>query len=147
MKKRKTCRESHTVVRESARALEKLFSQKNSKYDDARTTKNFRPVAIGRLGCKTFAYCAAHFLFERIEGTLEQCQPEEHHRFRSKHRIEGHLLRANVVIDDKLLLAKQLWWFVNFDLCNVIFFSPAKGGPLGLGPFHRAELFDLDFRN
>jgi len=60
-----------------------------------RTTTDFRPIANIRLFYKIFAY----MILGRIEGTLETNQPEEQHGFRSKRRIEEHLLTFNLILD------------------------------------------------
>ena len=49
---------------------------------------DFRPIANLRLLYKVFAY----LILRRIEHTLDTHQPEDQHRFRSKHRLEEHLL-------------------------------------------------------
>ena len=55
----------------------------------------FRLVANFRLLYKAFAYC----ILPRIEHTLDTHQPEEQHGFRSKYRVEEHLLTANLFPD------------------------------------------------
>ena len=62
-----------------------------------RTTTDFRPIA-------SFAY----MILGRIEGTLETNQPEEQHGFRSKRRLEEHLLTFNVILDKTLEMDQPL---------------------------------------
>ena len=84
---------------------QKTMFQMLPKTKNARTTKDFRPIANIRLMYKTFAY----LILGRIEEPLEHAQPEEQHGFRTKRRIEEHLLSANMVIDKTLLGNKPLW--------------------------------------
>ena len=51
----------------------------------------------------------------RTEGTLEWNQPEERHGFRSKKRIEEHLLTLNVILDQTLAMDQPLW-IISVDL-------------------------------
>ena len=51
----------------------------------------------------------------RIEDTLETSQPEEQHGFRSKRRIEEHLLTFNVILDKTLEMDQPLW-IISLDL-------------------------------
>ena len=60
---------------------------------------------------KIFAY----MMLARVEPTLEIHQPEEQHGFRKGHRIEEHLLTANLV-EDKLLAVSAPIWIVSLDL-------------------------------
>jgi hypothetical protein len=68
------------------------------KSSRARTTNDFKPIAILRLTLKKIAY----MLLARIEPSLEACQPEERHVFRPHHRLEEHLITAGVVVDNLL---------------------------------------------
>ena len=61
----------------------------------AKSTSDFRPIAVVRLLYKTFAY----LVLGRIEATLDAGQPEEQHGFRADRRIEEHLLTTNLVLD------------------------------------------------
>ena len=54
-------------------------------------------------------------LLARVEPALEIHQPEEQHGFRKGHRIEEHLLTANLVVD-KLLAVSTPIWIVSLDL-------------------------------
>ena len=90
---------------------QKTMFQMLPKTKNARTTKDFRPIANIRLIHKTFAY----LILGRIEEPLEHAQPEEQHGFRTKRRIEEHLLSANMVID-KTLLANKPLWILSLDL-------------------------------
>ena len=76
-----------------------------------RTTTDFRPIANIRLFYKIFAY----MILGRIEDTLETSQPEEQHGFRSKKRIEEHLLTFNVILDKTLEMDQPLW-LISLDL-------------------------------
>ena len=76
-----------------------------------RTTTDFRPIANIRLFYKIFAY----MILGRIEDTLETSQPEEQHGFRSKRRIEEHLLTFNVILDKTLEMDQPLW-IISLDL-------------------------------
>ena len=69
-----------------------------AKTPSARAVTDFRPIANIRLFYKLFAY----MLLGRIEGILDEAQPEEQHGFRGGHRIEEHLLTANVFIEKSL---------------------------------------------
>ena len=60
----------------------------------ARVPADYRPIASVRLLYKIFAY----MMLARVEPALEIHQPEEQHRFRKGHRIEEHLLTANLVV-------------------------------------------------
>ena len=51
----------------------------------------------------------------RIEHTLDTYQPEEQHGFRSKYRLEEHLLTANLV-PDKATAHRIPVWLVSVDL-------------------------------
>ena len=53
----------------------------------AKTTSDFRPIAIVRLFYKVFA----SMLLARIEPLIEAGQPEEQHGFRPNRRLEEHL--------------------------------------------------------
>ena len=85
----------------------KTMFQMLPKTKNARTTTDFRPIAMVSLMYKTFAY----LILGRIEELLEHAQPEEQHGFRTNRRIEEHLLSANMVID-KTLLANRLLWIL-----------------------------------
>ena len=61
----------------------------------AKTTSDFRPIAIVRLFYKVFA----SMLLARIEPLIEAGQPEEQHGFRPNRRMEEHLVTANLVVD------------------------------------------------
>ena len=61
----------------------------------AKTTSDFRPIAIVLLFYKVFA----HMLLARIEPLIEAGQPEEQHGFRPNRRLEEHLVTANLVVD------------------------------------------------
>ena len=76
-----------------------------------RTTTDFRPIASIRLFYKIFAY----MILAQIEGTLETSQPEEQRGFRSKRRIQEHLLTFNVILD-KTLEMDQALWIISLDL-------------------------------
>ena len=76
----------------------------------ARVPADYRPIANVRLFYKIFAY----MMLARVEPALEIHQPEEQHGFRKGHRIEEHLLTANLVVD-KLLAVSTPIWIVNLD--------------------------------
>ena len=61
----------------------------------AMHASDFRPIAKLRLLYKVFAY----LILGRIEHTPDTYQPEEQHGFRSKYRLEEHLLTANLFLD------------------------------------------------
>ena len=65
------------------------------KHGRAKVPAEYRPIASIRLLYKTFAYMT----LGRVEPVLEAAQPEEQHGFRSRRRIEEHLVTANLVID------------------------------------------------
>ena len=90
---------------------QKTMFQMLPKTKNARTTKDFHPFANIRLMYQTFAY----LILGRIEEPLEDAQPEEQHGFRTKRRIEEHLLSANMVID-KTLLANKPSWILSLNL-------------------------------
>ena len=71
----------------------------------AKSTSDFRPIAVVRLLYKTFAY----LVLGRIEATLDAGQPEEPHGFRADRRIEEHLLTTNLVLDKTLSLDVPVW--------------------------------------
>ena len=75
------------------------------KTREAKSTSDFRPIAVVRLLHKTFAY----LMLGRIEATLEAGQPEEQHGFRAQRRIEDHLLTTNLVLDKTLALDVPVW--------------------------------------
>ena len=77
----------------------------------ARVPADYRPIASVRLFYKIFAY----MMLARVEPALEIHQPEEQHGFRKGHRIEEHLLTANLVVD-KLLAVSTPIWIVSLDL-------------------------------
>ena len=77
----------------------------------AKSTSDFRPIAVVRLLYKTFAY----LMLGRIEETLEAGQPEEQHGFRAQRRVEEHLLTTNLVLDKTLALDVPVW-IVSLDL-------------------------------
>ena len=70
------------------------------KTGEAKSTSDFRPIAVVRLLHKTYAY----LMLGRIEATLEAGQPEERHGFRAQRCIEEHLLTTNLVLDQTLAL-------------------------------------------
>ena len=72
---------------------------------------DYRPIASVRLFYKIFAY----MMLARVEPALGIHQPEEQHGFRKGHRIEEHLLTANLVVD-KLLAVSTPIWIVSLDL-------------------------------
>ena len=103
------------------------------KTKNARTTKDFHPIANIRLMYKTFAY----LILGRIEEPLEHAQPEEQHGFRTKRRIEEHLLSANMVIDKTLLANAVLTCLTTLlDTANV----PATTVALAHLPLHLGGL-------
>ena len=77
----------------------------------ARVPADYRPIASVRLFYKIFAY----MMLARMEPALEIHQPEEQHGFRKGHRIEEHLLTANLVVD-KLLAINTPIWIISLDL-------------------------------
>ena len=77
----------------------------------ARVPADYRPIASVRLFYKIFAY----MMLARMEPALEIHQPEEQHGFRKGHRIEEHLLTANLVVD-KLLAVNTPIWIISLDL-------------------------------
>ena len=81
------------------------------KTREAKSTSDFRPIAVVRLLYKTFAY----LVLGRIEATLDAGQPEEQHGFRAGRRIEEHLLTTNLVLDTTLALDVPVW-IVSLDL-------------------------------
>ena len=97
--------------REVPAAWRKTFFKMLPKTLKPRTTTDFRPIASILLFFKTFAF----LILGRIEGTLETSQPEEQHGFRSKGRIEEHLLTFNVILDKTLEMDQPLW-IISLDL-------------------------------
>ena len=89
------------------------------KTREAKSTYDFRPIALVKLLYKTFAY----LVLGRIEATLDAGQPEGHHGFRAARRIEEHLLTTNLVLDKTLALDVPLW-IVSLDLSKA--FDKAK---------------------
>ena len=81
------------------------------KTREAKSTYDFRPIALVKLLYETFAY----LVLGRIEATLDAGQPEGHHGFRAARRIEEHLLTTNLVLDKTLALDVPLW-IVSLDL-------------------------------
>ena len=77
----------------------------------AKTTSDFRPIAIVRLFYKVFAY----MLLARIEPLIEAGQPEEQHGFRPNRRLEEHLVTANLVVD-KFFGIDMPVWVISLDL-------------------------------
>ena len=77
----------------------------------AMHASDFRPIANLRLLYKVFAY----LILGRIEHTLDTYQPEEQHGFRSKYRLEEHLLTANLFLDKATAHGIPVW-LVSFDL-------------------------------
>ena len=77
----------------------------------AKTTSDFRPIAIIRLFYKVFAY----MLLARIEPLIEAGQPEEQHGFRPNRRLEEHLVTANLVVD-KFFGIDMPVWVISLDL-------------------------------
>ena len=51
----------------------------------------------------------------RIEPAIEACQPEEQHGFRPNHRLEEHLVTANLVVD-KFFAIDTPVWVISLDL-------------------------------
>ena len=74
----------------------------------------FRPIANLRLLYKVFAY----LILGRIEHTLDTYQPEKQHGFRSKYRLEEHLLAANLFLDKATARGIPVW-LVSLDLSKV----------------------------
>jgi len=81
------------------------------KSGKAALTTEFRPIASIRLLYKTFAY----MVLGRIEHKLEAAQPEEQHGFRSKRRVEEHLLTATLIFE-KTRAANLPVWIISLDL-------------------------------
>ena len=77
----------------------------------AMHASDFRPIANLRLLYKVFA----HLILGRIEHTLDTYQPEEQHGFRSKYRLEEHLLAANLFLDKTTAHGVPVW-LVSLDL-------------------------------
>ena len=77
----------------------------------AKSTSDFRPIAVVRLLYKTVAY----LVLGRMDATLDAGQPEEQHGFRADRRIEELLLTTNLVLDKTLSLDVPMW-IVNLDL-------------------------------
>ena len=77
----------------------------------AKSTSDFRPIAVVRMLYNAFAY----LVLGRIEATLDAGQPEEQHGFRADRRIEEHLLTTNLVLDKTLSLDVPMW-IVSLDL-------------------------------
>ena len=77
----------------------------------ARVPADYKPIASVRLLYKIFAY----MMLARVEPALEIHQPQEQHGFRKGHRIEKHLLTANLVVD-KLLAISTPIWIISLDL-------------------------------
>ena len=77
----------------------------------AKSTSDFRRIAVVRLLYRTFAY----FAVGRIEAILNAGQPEEQHGFRADRRIEEHLLTTNLVLDKTLSFDVPVW-IVSLDL-------------------------------
>ena len=77
----------------------------------AKTTGDFRPIAMVRLFYKIFAY----MLLARIEPAIEARQPEEQHGFRPNHRSEEHLVTANLVVDKCCAIDTPVW-VISLDL-------------------------------
>ena len=75
----------------------------------------FRPIANLRLLYKVFAY----LILARIEHTLDTHQPEEQHGFRSKYRLEEHLLTANLFLERTTAHGIPVW-MVGLDLSKAI---------------------------
>ena len=89
----------------------------------AKSTSDFRPIAVVRLLYKTFAY----LVLGRIEAILD-AGPEEQHGFRADRRIEEHLLTPNLVLDKTLSLDVPVW-IVSLDLSKA--FDKVKWENLG----------------
>ena len=64
-----------------------------------------RPIANLRLLYKVFAY----LILGRIEHTLAIYQLEDHNGFRSKYRLEEHLLTANLFLDKTTARGIPVW--------------------------------------
>ena len=77
----------------------------------AMHVSDFMPIANLRLLYKVFAY----LILGRIEHTLDTQQPEEQHGFRSKYRLEEHLLTANLFLDKATAHGIPVW-MVSLDL-------------------------------
>ena len=77
----------------------------------AMHASDFKPIANLRLLYKVFAY----LILGRIEHTLDTYQPEEQHGFRSKYRLEKHLLTANLFLDKATAHGIPVW-LVSLDL-------------------------------
>ena len=77
----------------------------------AKSTSDFRPIAVVALLYKTFAYLVLGW----IEAILDAGQPEEQHGFRADRRIEEQLLTTNLVLDKTHLLDVPVW-IVSLDL-------------------------------
>ena len=80
----------------------------------AKSTSDFRPIAVDRLLYRTFAY----FAVGRIEAILNAGQPEEQHGFRADRRIKEHLLTTNLVLDKTLSLDVPVW-IVSLDVESI----------------------------
>jgi len=57
----------------------------------------------------------AYLILGRIEHTLDTYQPEEQHGFRSKYRLEEHLLTAKLFLDKATAHGIPVW-LVSLDL-------------------------------
>ena len=77
----------------------------------AMHVSDFRPIANLRLLYKVFAY----LILGRVEHTLDTHQPEKQHGFRSKYRLEEHLLTANLFLDKATARGIPVW-MVSLDL-------------------------------
>ena len=77
----------------------------------AMHASDFRPIANLRLLYTVFA-C---LILGRIEHTLDTYQPEDQHGFRSKYRLEEHLLTANLFLDKATAHGIPVW-LVSLDL-------------------------------
>ena len=78
----------------------------------AMHASDFSPIANLRLLYKVFAY----LILGRIEHTLDTYQPEEQHGFRSKYRLEEHLLTANLVLHKTTAHGIPVWlvsWYLS----------------------------------
>ena len=75
----------------------------------AQIASDFRPVANLRLLYNLFSYMILH----RLEPALDAGQPEEQLGFRRGHRMEEHLLTANLAIDRTRASYVPLW-ILNF---------------------------------
>ena len=71
----------------------------------AMHASDFRPMANARILYKVLAY----LVLSRIEHTLDTHQPEEEHGFRSKYRLGGHLLTANLLLDKATARGIPVW--------------------------------------